>query len=475
MSTFSKKYLFFALIATSAIALFSYAGGRYDFSHLKENNPSEWTRAYDIIRAEDTWNKIASSSLPLSHVTIGIIDSGIDAKHPEFMSGGDLTNTVLFGTTPPDAEKDDDGHGTGVAGIIGANNISAFGILPANSPQTNGILSGALPVSKYTLEVRGLPSAESLFFESIKDIFVQSQLLHADVVNMSRGYARDKTLPDGYPDSYLNKNTFFYSLVFPKFPNTLFVFSAGNDGTNVENQTPANINLANTMTVGATEILGDRLDKRFVLSPAISSNFGSGVDISAPGIVYAPTEQGKGELSDGDYTLFNSTSASAPLVTGVAGLLKSIKPSLTPAQIKQILIRTADPIVTDQPIGGRLNAYKAVCDTDVLNCEPATTTGTLQGRTFRMLSDDVTVIPEGGVSVYVKDNDTGTILAETTSDSNGLYTMAVPACEHCFVGAEKYIPDEERFYYGNYPGQIQIVSGEIKDIDITIHPPIQPT
>jgi hypothetical protein len=74
---------------------------------------------------------------------------------------------------------------------------------------------------------------------------------------------------------------------------------------------------------------------------------------------------------DGAYQINSGTSLSAPFVTGVAGLLKAIKPTLTPAEIKQILIRTADPIQTDQPIGGRLNAYRAVCDPDVLNCAPS--------------------------------------------------------------------------------------------------------
>jgi hypothetical protein len=430
MRTLSKKYFFIILIAISSIALYTYATESYDFLHLKENNPShpEWVLGYDIIRAKDAWNASFSSSEPLSRVTIGIIDRGVDAGHPEF-------DDVNFGNTPSSAKKDSDGHGTSIAGIIGANNISAFGSLPANSPQTNGILSGVLPVTRYTLELRDIKGSTPLFFESLKDIYTASELLHADVVNISRGELNSPVI---------SATAMLYRLIFWRYSNTIFVFSAGNDGVNVENQTPANINLANTMTVGAT----DFLDKRFVLSATTSSNFGAGVDISAPGIVYAPTAQGKGELSDGDYTLFNSTSASAPLVTGVAGLLKAIKTSLTPAQIKDILIRTADPIFAEtgsdeaeMPLGSgctatntptgmtkrgcRLNALAAVCDADVLNCEPATTTGTLQGHTFRMLSDWITVIPEGGVSVYVKDNDTGTILAETTSDSNGLYTMAV--------------------------------------------------
>lgn len=69
------------------------------------------------------------------------------------------------------------------------------------------------------------------------------------------------------------------------------------------------------------------------------------------------------------------TSFSAPMVTGVAAILKSIKPTLSPAEIKAVLQKSADPIKTDQPLGSgcfdpnnnpqgfngcRLNALKAV-------------------------------------------------------------------------------------------------------------------
>ena len=125
--------------------------------------------------------------------------------------------------------------------------------------------------------------------------------------------------------------------------------------------------MPNLVVVGATNVN----DERAVFGPLEASNFGHTVNIAAPGIdVYAPKPGG------GYDDNFSGTSAAAPLVTGVAGLIKAIKPALTPSEIKEILTKTAntDPVITttDKPIGRRLNALKAVCDPQVLNCDIVT-------------------------------------------------------------------------------------------------------
>jgi hypothetical protein len=189
--------------------------------------------------------------------------------------------------------------------------------------------------------------------------------------------------------------------VIPHHPDTLFIVAVGNGGVSVIGGgqfgldiSPANLgNLPNVITVGATNINDTRWTAPEIFK---GSNYGNEVSLSAPGdAVFSPTFYGKPYHYPpmiSDYDDFSGTSASTPLVTGVAGLLKSIKPSLTPAQIKQILIRTADPIFAEEgsdeaemPLGSgctatsippgmtkrgcRLNAYRAVCDSDVLNCE----------------------------------------------------------------------------------------------------------
>src|SRR3989344_9229864 len=112
---------------------------------------------FEKISLFDAWKEIESKNPTFSPVTIGIVDTGVDAKHPEFAGeviGGTLRGAVDFGSSPFFAKRDGDneGHGTQVAGIIGASNISPFTALPAGSPQTNGIIAGV--TENYILEAR---------------------------------------------------------------------------------------------------------------------------------------------------------------------------------------------------------------------------------------------------------------------------------------------------------------------------------
>ena len=92
---------------------------------------------------------------------------------------------------------------------------------------------------------------------------------------------------------------------------------------------------------------------------ASTSNYGTEVvDIFAPGTSIWSTMKN----NDSDYACWSGTSMAAPYVTGVAALLKSINPTLTPAQIKAAILDNADHITalnTYCPYGRRLNAYKA--------------------------------------------------------------------------------------------------------------------
>lgn len=113
-------------------------------------------------------------------------------------------------------------------------------------------------------------------------------------------------------------------------PKTLFVFAAGNDGTNNDElpTAPANIKVDNSISVAAT--LGDA-------SLATFSNYGSAmVEVAAPGVAILST-------IPGDETLrMSGTSMAAPFVTNVAGLVKDSNPALGPAEIKKVLMETVD-------------------------------------------------------------------------------------------------------------------------------------
>jgi hypothetical protein len=127
--------------------------------------------------------------------------------------------------------------------------------------------------------------------------------------------------------------------------------------------------LSSVIAIGATR----ENDARKELSDGSGENWGSAygsqLDIVAPGINIPTTDiSGGAGYEDGDYEFnFNGTSSSAPFVSGVAALMLSVNPNLTPAQIRTILQNTADEVsgmggqsFTNQYGHGRLNAFEAV-------------------------------------------------------------------------------------------------------------------
>jgi len=350
----------------------------FDLLNLRNTHP-EYTEAYlssGKLLLEDTWNKLNDNNISLTPIKIGIIDNPIDASHSEFdgkLVGTNMVGKVNFGNSPAWAlsphpllfSNEEKQHGIGVVGIIGANNLSGHGfILPSSSPQMNGVLSGVSSLD-YTLEIRSPYTQVTTFFNDIIRIEELRQQ-NVSIINLSRG--------SKVGGSFLKRK-------IENNPDILFVVAAGNDGIDASAEMPAKFGneLANVITVGSV----NNNDERAIFLSSLSSNFGSSVNISAPGVnFYMPAV-------DGAYQINSGTSLSAPLVTGVAGLLKAIKSELTPTQIKQILIRTADPIQTGEtdkrlgtgcytnpndPVntGCRLNALAAVCDPEVgLNCAPS--------------------------------------------------------------------------------------------------------
>ena len=85
------------------------------------------------------------------------------------------------------------------------------------------------------------------------------------------------------------------------------------------------------------------------------SNYGSWIDVAAPGIGIFSTR-----LSE-NYGYMGGTSASCPHVTGLVGLILSKNPSFTEKEVRTIIHSTTDDVNSDDYIGiGRINAYKAI-------------------------------------------------------------------------------------------------------------------
>src|SRR4029453_13398680 len=138
----------------------------------------------------------------------------------------------------------------------------------------------------------------------------------------------------------------------------LFVCAAGNDGVNIDEEPDFPgayaADLSNTISVAAVGAGG---------SLASFSNFGHrNVSLAAPGVLIWSTIP----TSRGGYGTASGTSMSTPYVSGIAALLWSHEPELSPAQVKQRIIDTSEPIqslVSVVARSGRASAYNALTNT----------------------------------------------------------------------------------------------------------------
>jgi len=138
----------------------------------------------------------------------------------------------------------------------------------------------------------------------------------------------------------------------------LFVAAAGNDGDNNDEDPhyPSSYDCESIIAVMAT----DSDDERSVHS-GWASNYGPhSVDIGAPGSSILSCQPGSG------YRYGNGTSMATPHVAGACALVWSMNPALTNSEVKDILLRTADPTLPEMCVSqGRLNLYRAILETKV--------------------------------------------------------------------------------------------------------------
>lgn len=262
------------------------------------------------INAPQAWDVTMGSS----DVTIAIVDSGVEADHPDL--GGRVVKGYDF--VENDWEPQDEyGHGTHVAGIAAASTNNGIGI------------AGIAPHSKI-LAIRVFnnesdPGYSSFFAQGI----VHAVDSGADVINCSFGINQ--------PSRTLEK-----AVRYAWKKGAVIVGTAGNEPTSKPRYPAAYkpaISVANT----------DPNDEK-----AADSNYGNWVDIAAPGTDILST------IFGGQYYPVSGTSMSAPHVAGVAALLAS--QGYNNKEIRHIILETADPIPGTGTYwsAGRLNAEQAV-------------------------------------------------------------------------------------------------------------------
>ena len=289
------------------------------------------TQAQSHIHAVDAW-KIEEGS---RNVVVAVIDTGIDATHHDLQKNiwqDPTSKTPIYGwnfvINQPNP-KDDHGHGSHVAGIIGAITDAKTGV------------SGVAPhVSIMSVKYYSDTNSGAVNLANTIKAINYAVDHGAKIINYSGGG------PEFSEDEYL-------AIKKAEAKGVLFVAAAGNehqDTDRVENYYyPSAYHLSNIISVAATDIHNNLLP---------SSNWGKKhVDVAAPGENIFST------LPGGRYGYMSGTSQATAFVSGVAALLLSRDPTLTPTQIREIIMSSVDrlpQLAQKLTTGGRVNAYAAL-------------------------------------------------------------------------------------------------------------------
>jgi subtilisin family serine protease len=263
---------------------------------------------------------LAKLRLPQAHtlasganVTIAVIDSGIDDKHPE------LLNSVPDNFDALGSKEGPHVHGTGIAGAI-VSHARLMGCAPQ---------ARILGIRAFGRTANG---AESTTFVILKALNYAA--LHgAQIVNMSFAGPKDPLIERGIAATAAR--------------GIVMVAASGNAGAKSPPLYPAAN--ANVIAVSAT----DAGDKLFA-----ASNRGAHIAIAAPGVdIFLPAPDGKYQMTSG-------TSFSAAHISGLAALMLERNPALKPGELRAILMRTARdlgaPGRDDQFGAGEADAFAAV-------------------------------------------------------------------------------------------------------------------
>jgi subtilisin family serine protease len=316
------------------------------------NPNADFSQQVDIdpqanIHIEDAWSITKGEN-----VKVAIIDAGdFDVNHVDLRENiiakynADNKNQIMIDTT-----EDEASHGSTAAGFI-ASPINGKGLV------------GAAPKAQLIL-IQQVENSDSKTIEA----FRYAKELGAKVISNSWGtYNVSQTV-----ENYLQEL---------KDDGITIIFASGNGDENsiaynMDNRDSQGNEINDESELESVIGIGATNEENEVTS---YSNYGRNIDLLAPGgssigvlgidnSGYAGSSAQYGFVNN-NYAFVQGTSFSAPIAAGVVALMLSVNPSLTPDQIRDILIQTADKIGEnpnyingfDLRRGyGKINAYKAV-------------------------------------------------------------------------------------------------------------------
>jgi hypothetical protein len=303
------------------------------------NNTLQWNLFK--INAQIAWNFIGNPTP--SQSIIAVVDDGLDINHIDLKDNLWVNNAEMngqpgidddgnfivddslgydFGNFDSDASPNDVSwtHGTHVSGIAGAVTNNTTGI-------------ACISYNARLMAVKG--SSSNIFVSNGYEAIAYAADNGADVINLSWGAP---------VESITEANTILYAY----YLGAVVVAAAGNsnDATvNFPAAYPHVISVASTTTND---------------TKSVGTTYGQSIDVCAPGTNIYSTIPGNG------YGLLSGTSMACPLVAGLAALMKTFNPLLTPDQIEDCIKNNTDNIDFMNPnfpgkLGtGRINAFKAM-------------------------------------------------------------------------------------------------------------------
>lgn len=301
----------------------------------------------DTIKASGAWD-ILQDTAAQQPVTVAVLDTPIDVNHEDLSGVINKSLSADFKTGSYEAPSMAPGsHGTHVAGIIGAISNNGTGVAGVASGADNGYIS-ILPVNvfKYNSTTQKYSGTNAAIAGAIGYAVEQG----AKVINLSLGGSPSDT-------DLVTKNA-----IDAAVDAGVTVIAAAGNNSSSETFYPADFE--NAISVINIAKFSDP-DKN---PRSSSSNYGDNKDISAPGDTILSTYP-TGEKSYGytsGYGTKSGTSMAAPIVTAVAAMLQYYSPSLTPAEIREILHTTATDLYMDgydaQTGWGCVNAAAALSE-----------------------------------------------------------------------------------------------------------------
>ena len=312
-------------------------------------------RSVPRIGAPDAWQ----AGYTGKGVTVAVLDSGVDATHPDL--AGKVAESRNFSESPD--PEDAYGHGTHVASTIAGSGAASGGRYKGVAPDAT-LLSGKVCETTFCSDSAMLAGMQWAAAEK-----------RATVVNFSIG---GFDTPDLDPlEEAVNTLTAQYG--------TLFVAAAGNRGCSQPVSSPASADAA--LAVGAVD-LNDSLADFSSCGPRTGDE-GVKPDITAPGvdIVAARASRARiGEPVDDHYLRLSGTSMATPHVTGAVALLAQQHPDWTAGQLKAALTASAKPnpaLSAYQQGAGRVDVGRAI--TQAVTTDPV---GVTFGKTLWPHQDD---------------------------------------------------------------------------------------